>query len=70
MTQKYGSKVGPEDFIAYIAATAAHPAFTARFRKDLSTPGLRIPLTADGDIFNEAAELAAQSYGSTLLASE
>lgn len=57
MTQKYGSKVGPEDFIAYIAATAAHPAFTARFRKDLSTPGLRIPLTADGDIFNEAAEL-------------
>ena len=36
-----------EDFLAYVAATAAHPAFTARFQDDLSTPGLRLPLTAD-----------------------
>lgn len=57
LTLKYGSKVSAEDLIAYIAATAAHPAFTARFRDDLSTPGLRIPLTADGDTFREAAEL-------------
>jgi hypothetical protein len=26
---------------------AAHPAYTLRFRSDLATPGLRIPLTAD-----------------------
>ena len=47
----------PEDLIAYIAAIAAHPAFTARFQADLVKPGLRIPLTADGRLFAKAAEL-------------
>ncbi len=57
LAQKYGSKVGAEDLIPYIAATAANPPFTARFHDDLSTPGLRIPLTADRETFTEAAEL-------------
>src|SRR5439155_18798282 len=57
LTRKYGSTVSAEDFMAYIAATAAHPAFAVRFRDDLSTPGLRIPVTANGDSFREAAEL-------------
>jgi hypothetical protein len=57
LIEKYESKVGAEDLVSYIAAVAAHPAFTARFQDDLSTPGLRIPLTADGDTFMEAAEL-------------
>ncbi|MCX6619500.1 MAG: N-6 DNA methylase, partial [Acidobacteria bacterium] len=57
LTQKYGSQVSPGDVMAYIAATAAHSAFTARFQDDLSTPGLRIPLTADAATFREAAEL-------------
>ena len=43
--------------MAYIAAVAAHPAFTTRFTSDLAQPGLRIPLTADGEIFASAAEL-------------
>ena len=46
-----------EDFLAYVAAVAAHPAFTARFQDDLSTPGLRIPITADAATFAEAAAL-------------
>ena len=46
-----------EDFLAYVAATAAHPAFTARFQDDLSTPGLRLPLTADAATFTAAAAL-------------
>ena len=46
-----------EDFLAYVAATAAHPAFTARFQDDLSTPGLRLPLTADAATFTEAVAL-------------
>jgi hypothetical protein len=33
LAQKYGTEVTPEDFIAYIAAIAAHPAFTARFQR-------------------------------------
>jgi hypothetical protein len=57
LTAKYGAAVSAEDVVAYIAATAAHPAFAQRFRGDLSTPGLRIPLTADGKTFREAAEL-------------
>jgi hypothetical protein len=55
--QKYGMKVTAVDVVAYIAATAAHPAFTSRFQQDLSTPGLRIPLTSERDTFAEAAEL-------------
>jgi hypothetical protein len=44
-------------YIAYLAAVAAHPAFTARFQDDLSTPGLRIPLTADAQTFAAATAL-------------
>ena len=43
--------------MAYIAAVAAHPAYTARFQNDLAQPGLRIPLTANGKLFAEAVEL-------------
>jgi hypothetical protein len=53
----YGFQVSAEDHLAYIAAVAAHPAFTARFQDDLSTPGLRVPLTADGSTFADAVEL-------------
>ena len=57
LAERLGRAVSAEDFIAYMAATAAHPAFTARFQDDLSTPGLRIPLTADAASFAEAAAL-------------
>ena len=57
LAQKYGVEVSAEDVVAYIAATAAHPAFTVRFRNDLSTPGLRIPFTAERNTFAEVVEL-------------
>ena len=57
LAQKYGAEVTAEDLVAYIAAIAANPAFTARFQDDLSTPGLRIPLTSDGRTFAKAADL-------------
>lgn len=53
----YGLAVSIEDLFAYIAAIAAHPAYTARFRSDLIQPGLRIPLTAEAKLFREAAKL-------------
>ncbi|HYD37478.1 MAG TPA: type ISP restriction/modification enzyme, partial [Allosphingosinicella sp.] len=53
----YGSDVSAEDLMAYVAAVAAHPAYTARFQADLIRPGLRIPLTAEANLFFEAAEL-------------
>jgi len=53
----YGRPVAPEDVMAYIAAVAAHPAYTARFAADLVQPGLRIPLTGDPALFDEAVRL-------------
>jgi hypothetical protein len=57
LEQKYGSEVNAGGLVAYIAGIAAHPAFTARFQEDLSTPGLRIPLTSDPATFAEVADL-------------
>lgn len=50
----YGREVAAPEVMAYIAAVAAHPGYIARFGKHLKQPGLRIPLTADGDLFDEA----------------
>jgi hypothetical protein len=57
LARKYGTTVSAEDLVAYIAAIAAHPAFTARFQEDFSTPGLRIPFTGHREIFAEASAL-------------
>ena len=53
----YGVTISAEDLFAYIAAVAAHPAYTSRFAPDLVQPGLRIPLTADPALFAEAVAL-------------
>ena len=57
LSEIYGRTVSAEDVIAYLAAVAANPAYTARFAPDLVQPGLRIPLTVDPDLFEEAARL-------------
>jgi hypothetical protein len=57
LSKTYAVGATAENVMAYIAAVAAHPAYTAKFQDDLSTPGLRIPLTADSSLFAEAAEL-------------
>ena len=57
LTRRYGKPIVPEDVFAYIAAVAAHPAFTQSFQSDLATPGLRIPLAADAKTFAAAAEI-------------
>lgn len=54
LAETYGKPVTAEDLIAYIAAVISHPAFTARFARDLVQPGLRVPLTADAGLFFEA----------------
>ncbi len=57
LAEVYGRAVSAPDLMAYLAATMAHPAFTARFAEDLVQPGLRVPLTADPGLFNEAVEI-------------
>jgi len=57
LAEAYGVPVAAEDVMAYIAAVMAHPAFTARFKKDLVQPGLRLPLTNNAALFSEAVSL-------------
>ena len=57
LEKKYKTAVSAEDLMAYIAAVAAHPVYTARFQDDLLQPGLRIPLTAKKTLFAKAVEL-------------
>ena len=57
LSRFFGREVEAEDVMAYLAAVMAHPAFTARFQADLVRPGLRVPVTADRDLFAEAAAL-------------
>jgi hypothetical protein len=57
LSGRYLVPVSAEDVLAYIAAVAAHSAYTATFQVDLSTPGLRIPLTAEQPMFARAVEL-------------
>ena len=57
LEKKYGAPVAPEDLMSYIAAIAAHATFTTRFHRDLSTPGLHIPLTASSETFTEVVQV-------------
>ncbi|MBX9926084.1 MAG: N-6 DNA methylase [Hyphomicrobiaceae bacterium] len=57
LTFAYGRPISPEDMMAYIAGVMAHPAFTARFKADLVRPGLRLPITAQSDLFDRASAL-------------
>ena len=68
LSQRYGRQVPTEDLFAYIVGIAANPAYTERFQEDLSTPGLRIPITAEPMLFIEVASLGRRviwlhSYG-------
>ncbi|MBI5270748.1 MAG: N-6 DNA methylase [Burkholderiales bacterium] len=57
LTNVYGRIVEADEVVAYIAAVAAHPGYIERFRTDLTSPGLRIPMTADAALFAEAVTL-------------
>jgi hypothetical protein len=57
LSTHYGYAVSTEDVIAYIAAIASHAAYTNRFQEDLTTPGLRIPITAERALFTRATQV-------------
>ena len=57
LRERYGKRVSPEDVAAYIYAVAAHPAFTDRFSDELSSKQLRIPVTAERGLFQEAVKI-------------
>lgn len=50
-------EVTAQDVLAYVAAIVAHPAYTRRFTGELRTPGIRVPLTADPELWEQAVEV-------------
>jgi hypothetical protein len=60
LAKVFARPVKAEDVMAYLAVVIANPAFTARFKKDLVQPGLRVPLTADAKLFAEAVALGSE----------
>ena len=75
LTLAYGRTITPDDMMAYIAGVMAHPAFTARFKADLVRPGLRLPITADSDLFDRASALGREviwlhTYGERMVDEE
>jgi Type ISP C-terminal specificity domain len=57
LSARLGRLVNGPDLFAYVAAITSHAGYIERFREDLMTPGLRIPLTADGERFDRMTEL-------------
>lgn len=61
-------RITVHDLAAYVAAVAGHSGFTERFAEELRTPGVRLPLTRDPDLWHEAVKLGerllwASTYG-------
>ena len=68
LTECLGVQVTGLDLLCYVAAVASHPGYTATFAAQLETPGVRVPLTADAELFTRAVELGrevvwASTYG-------
>jgi hypothetical protein len=57
LSQRLDLPVTAPDLLAYIAAVTAHGGYTARFSEHLRTPGIRVPLTADPDLWRRAVSL-------------
>ncbi|MFF7973343.1 type ISP restriction/modification enzyme [Streptomyces sp. NPDC007905] len=51
------TNVTVQDLTAYVMAVAGHPGFTQRFKEELLTPGVRVPLTSDSALWEEAVRL-------------
>ena len=55
LSDTYGRPVTPEDFAAYLYGVMAHPAYTGRYYNELETREVRVPLTKDAVLFEQAA---------------
>ncbi|WP_198357375.1 type ISP restriction/modification enzyme [Streptomyces fildesensis] len=47
-------EVSADSLASYVAGVVACPAFTQTFADELNTPGVRVPLTADPDLWSKA----------------
>lgn len=70
-----GQQVTANDVVAYMAGVTSHPGFTARFADELTTPGVRVPITTEPDLFERAVSLGkevvwAHAYGAVFADAE
>lgn len=68
LSTAFSEQVPAVDVAAYIAGVTSHPGFTARYADELVTPGIRVPLTADADLWRQAVSIGRdviwlQTYG-------
>ncbi|MEU7138766.1 type ISP restriction/modification enzyme [Nocardia sp. NPDC046473] len=49
--------VSADDLLAYVAAVVAHPGYTRRYAERLRTPGVRVPITLDPDLWRAGVEI-------------
>ena len=54
---QFGCAVTALDLLSYLAAVTAHPGYTRRYRAELRTPGVRVPLTRSAELWHGAVEL-------------
>jgi len=64
------AEITPPEVLAYVAGVVAHPAFTRTFADELTTPGIRVPITTEPALWDEAVALGEQvvwlhTYGDT-----
>ncbi len=57
LTAAYARKVTAEDFAAYVYGVLAHPHYTSSFWDELEACEVRVPLTRDANLFEEAAKI-------------
>jgi hypothetical protein len=57
LSEKIDAAVNAEDFAAYVAAVVSHPGFTRIFVNDLKTPGVRLPLSLDPQLWADAVDI-------------
>jgi len=60
LSQSLGHPVAAADVLAYVAGVVSHPTFTRTFADELTTPGIRIPLTTDPGLWAQAVALGEQ----------
>ena len=58
--RRLGVNASAEELLAYMAGVTSHRGYTARFADELKTPGIRVPMTADPQLWSEAANLGRQ----------
>lgn len=57
LAKHYAMDVTPEDLAAYLYGAIAHPGFTQRFHSELESRELRVPLTADKNLFDRVGRV-------------